>query len=111
MFIRLATGLPPEGQNFVLSNLLNSCFMNELLPVEAAVLFSLFLKKSAKPGLFFIYFQSFYSINTILQQINVKYFYSVSSAKIQTHDSLIMSLLPQPPASFSINFVFSIQYS
>ena len=59
MFIRLATGLPPEGQNFVLSNLLNSCFMNELLPVEAAVLFSLFLKKVPNPASFLFIFSLF----------------------------------------------------
>ena len=40
--------------------------------MKAELIKTFFLKKWDKPGLFFIYFQSFQTNNTILQQINVK---------------------------------------
>ena len=45
--------------------------------------------------LFFVYFQSFRSNDTFLQQINVKNVHPVSDDGIRTQDLLIMSLLPQ----------------
>ena len=42
---------------------------------------------------------SFFSIKhyAILKQVNVKIIHSVSGARIQTHNFLIMSLKPYPP--------------
>ena len=43
------------------------------------------------PGLFFVYFQSFQTNNTILQQINVKNAHTVYGAGIQTRNLSNMS--------------------
>ena len=46
-------------------------------------------EKMDQPGLFFIYFQSFKSNITILQQINVKNIHPVYCAGIRTHNLLV----------------------
>ena len=48
----------------------------------------IFFLNWANPGLFFVYFRSFQTNNTILQQINVKkcHVHPVSGAGIRTHD-------------------------
>ena len=53
-----------------------------------------YFQKWANPGLFFIYFQSFQTNNTILQQINAKNVYPVYGAQIWTHNLLNMSHHP-----------------
>ena len=50
--------------------------------------------KWANPGLFFIYFWSFQTNNTFLQQINVKNVHPVYGAGIQTHYLSDMSRHP-----------------
>ena len=54
---------------------------------------SSFLKR-AIPGLFFVYFRFFKQTLQILQQINVKNVNPIYSARIQTHNLKIASLIP-----------------
>ena len=56
---------------------------------------TLFLQESANPGLFFVYFRSFETNNTIFTTM-WKNVHQISGAGIWTHDLSNMSRLPKP---------------